>query len=66
MAPSGPWSSAAGSEPAAESERLKPKAQRLLESIAVDRFATPPRYEKLVGHFAGCRSGLISVQRRLA
>ena len=44
---------------------LKPKAARLLEVIAVDSFATPPRYEKLVGDLAGCYSRRINIQHRL-
>jgi len=44
---------------------LKPNAARLLEVIAVDPFATPPRYEKLVGDLAGCYSRRINIQHRL-
>ena len=44
---------------------LKPKAAKLLELIAVDPFATPPRYEKLVGDLAGCYSRRINIQHRL-
>lgn len=44
---------------------LKPKAQRLLEVMAVDPFANPPRYEKLVGDLAACYSRRINIQRRL-
>ena len=44
---------------------LKPKAAKLLEVIAVDPFATPPRYEKLVGDLAGCYSRRINIQHRL-
>lgn len=47
------------------SSGLKPKAQRLLELIAEDPFATPPRYEKLVGDLAGCYSRRINIQHRL-
>jgi Txe/YoeB family toxin of toxin-antitoxin system len=47
------------------SSGLKPKAQRLLELIAQDAFATPPRYEKLVGDLAGCYSRRINIQHRL-
>jgi Txe/YoeB family toxin of Txe-Axe toxin-antitoxin module len=36
------------------SSGLKTKAQRLLELIAEDPFATPHRYDKLVGDLAGC------------
>lgn len=44
---------------------LKPKAATLLEVIAVDPFATKPRYEKLVGDLAGCYSRRINIQHRL-
>jgi Txe/YoeB family toxin of toxin-antitoxin system len=44
---------------------LKGRAQRLLELIAEDPFATPPRYEKLVGDLAGCYSRRINIQHRL-
>lgn len=44
---------------------LKPKAKALLDVIAEDPFATPPRYEKLVGDLAGCYSRRINIQHRL-
>lgn len=44
---------------------LKPKAQVLLALIAVDPFATPPRFDKLVGDLAGCSSRRINIQHRL-
>ncbi len=44
---------------------LKPKAQELLDLIAEDPFATPPRCEKLVGDLAGCYSRRINIQHRL-
>ncbi len=44
---------------------LKPKAQELLDLIADDPFATPPRLEKLVGDLAGCYSRRINIQHRL-
>ena len=44
---------------------LKPKAKALLDVIAEDPFATPPRYEKLVGDLAGCYSRRINIQDRL-
>ncbi len=47
------------------SSGLKPKATRLLELISGDPFATPPRYEKLVGDLAGCYSRRINIQHRL-
>ncbi|MDO5698289.1 MAG: Txe/YoeB family addiction module toxin [Dermatophilus congolensis] len=47
------------------SSDLKPKAQQLLELVAQDPFATPPRFEKLVGDLAGCYSRRINIQHRL-
>lgn len=47
------------------SSGLKPKAQTLLAVLADDPFATPPRYEKLVGNLSGCYSRRISIQHRL-
>jgi Txe/YoeB family toxin of toxin-antitoxin system len=47
------------------SSGLKPKAQRLLKLIAQDPFASPPRFEKLVGDLAGCYSRRINIQHRL-
>ena len=47
------------------SSGLKPKAQRLLTLVQDDPFATPPRYEKLVGDLAGCYSRRINIQHRL-
>lgn len=47
------------------SSGLKPKAQRPLDLIAQDPFATPTRYEKLVGDLAGCYSRRINIQHRL-
>lgn len=44
---------------------LKPKAAALLDVIAEDPFATPPRYEKLVGDLVGCYSRRINIQHRL-
>ena len=44
---------------------LKPKGQELLDLIADDPFATPPRLEKLVGDLAGCCSRRINIQHRL-
>jgi toxin YoeB len=43
----------------------KPKAQLLLELIADDAFAAPPRVEKLVVDLAGCYSRRINIQHRL-
>lgn len=47
------------------SSGLKAKAQHLLDVISEDPFATPPRYEKLVGDLAGCYSRRINIQHRL-
>lgn len=47
------------------SSGLKTKAQHLLDLINKDPFATPPRYEKLVGDLAGCYSRRINIQHRL-
>lgn len=44
---------------------LKRKAQDLLDLIAEDPFANPPRNEKLVGDLAGCYSRRINIQHRL-
>lgn len=47
------------------SSGLKTKAQHLLDIISEDPFATPPRFEKLVGDLAGCYSRRINIQHRL-
>lgn len=44
---------------------LKQRAQKLLDVLAEDPLGTPPRYEKLVGHLAGCFSRRINIQHRL-
>lgn len=44
---------------------LKGRAQRLLDVIAEDPFAAPPRYEKVVGDLTGCYSRRINIQHRL-
>lgn len=44
---------------------LRPKAKTFLDVITEDPFATPPRYEKLVGDLAGCYSRRINIQHRL-
>lgn len=44
---------------------LKPKAETLLAVITKDPFATPPRYEKLLGDLDGCYSRRINIQHRL-
>ncbi len=47
------------------SSGLKKKAKELLDLLGEDPFATPPRYEKLVGELAGCYSRRINIQHRL-
>ena len=44
---------------------LKPKAQALLDILAVDPFQNPPPFEKLVGDLAGAYSRRINIQHRL-
>jgi Txe/YoeB family toxin of toxin-antitoxin system len=44
---------------------LKPRAQALLDVLAVNPYQTPPSYEKLVGDLAGCYSRRINIQHRL-
>ncbi|KQV90535.1 toxin of toxin-antitoxin system [Massilia sp. Root351] len=44
---------------------LKDKAHVLLDILASDPLATPPRYEKLVGDLAGTYSGRINIHHRL-
>ena len=47
------------------SRGLKTKAQRVLDVISEDPFATPPRFERLLGDLAGCYSRRINIQHRL-
>lgn len=44
---------------------LKPKAERLLEIVRDDPFATPPSCEALVGNLAGAYSRRINLKHRL-
>jgi Txe/YoeB family toxin of toxin-antitoxin system len=44
---------------------LKPKAQELLQMMAVDPFQNPPRFEKLVGDLLGAYSRRINIQHRI-
>jgi Txe/YoeB family toxin of toxin-antitoxin system len=44
---------------------LKHKAQALLEVLAANPLAMPPRYEKLVGDLAGTYSRRINIHHRL-
>jgi Txe/YoeB family toxin of toxin-antitoxin system len=44
---------------------LKPKAQHLLDILAVDPFRNPPPSEKLIGDLAGAYSRRINIQHRV-
>ena len=44
---------------------LKGRALALLDILARDPLANPPRVEKLVGNLAGCYSRRINIQHRL-
>ena len=44
---------------------LKPKAEKLLEVLAVNPFQNPPPYEKLIGDLSGACSRRINIQHRL-
>ena len=44
---------------------LKPKAERLLEILALNPYQNPPPYEKLVGDLSGAYSRRINIQHRL-
>ena len=44
---------------------LRAKAQSLIAVLKEDPFATPPRYERLVGDLAGMYSRRINIQYRL-
>ena len=44
---------------------LKPKAQELLDVLALNPLQNPPPYEKLVGDLAGAYSRRINIQHRL-
>ena len=44
---------------------LRAKAQSLIAVLKKDPFATPPRYERLVGDLAGMYSRRINSQHRL-
>jgi Txe/YoeB family toxin of toxin-antitoxin system len=47
------------------SSGLKPKAQELLDILAVNPFQNPPPYEKLVGDLDGAYSRRLNIQHRL-
>ena len=44
---------------------LRPRAERLLETLRADPFRTPPPFERLVGDLAGAISRRINIQHRL-
>ena len=44
---------------------LRPKAEQILELLALDPFQNPPPYEKLVGDLAGAYSRRINIQHRI-
>ena len=44
---------------------LRPKAERLLEILAINPFQNPPPFEKLTGDLSGAYSRRINVQHRL-
>jgi Txe/YoeB family toxin of toxin-antitoxin system len=44
---------------------LKPKAQDLLEVLAINPFQNPPPFEKLVGDLVGAYSRRINIQHRI-
>jgi toxin YoeB len=44
---------------------LKDQAMRLLGILAEDPFASPPRYEKLLGDLSGAYSRRINIKHRL-
>jgi len=48
-----------------EAADLRPKVDKLLTLLRQDPFATPPRYEKLLGDLAGAYSRRITIQHRL-
>ena len=47
------------------SSGLRPNVERLLGSLAIDPFRTPPPYETLVGILNGVLSRRINIQHRL-
>jgi toxin YoeB len=44
---------------------FRPQAQKLLDLLAKNPFASPPGFEKLVGDLAGAYSRRINIQHRL-
>ena len=47
------------------SSGLKPKAQKILEILAINPYQNYPPYEKLVGDLSGAYSRRINIQHRL-
>ena len=47
------------------SSGLKPKAQRILEILAINPYQNHPPHEKLVGDLSGAYSRRINIQHRL-
>lgn len=45
---------------------FKSQAEKLLKVLEENPFASPPRYEKLVGNLSGFYSRRINIQHRLA
>ena len=48
-----------------ESAGLKPNVEKLLALLKQDPFASPPRFEKLMGDLTGAYSRRINIQHRL-
>ena len=44
---------------------LKPKAQKLLEVLAINPLQNPPPFEKLVGDLSGAYSRRVNIQHRI-
>ena len=44
---------------------LKPKAEKVLETVSKNPFQTPPPFKKLIGDLSGAYSRRITIQHRL-
>jgi toxin YoeB len=44
---------------------LRSQTQKLLDLVAINPFASPPRFERLVGDLSGAYSRRINIQHRL-
>ena len=44
---------------------LRPRVEQLLEILRADPYATPPRFERLVGDLTGALSRRVNVRHRL-